>query len=69
MLLDELLYLMKPKTQSLAEVVVGNPLAAVEVDEIDFLGLAVGLGPLGANPLLDILRYLKLDFRTYPGSK
>jgi len=47
MLLDELLGLMKPKTQSLAEVVVGNPLLAVEVDEVDFLGsLARSEGPL-----------------------
>ena len=60
MLLDELLGLMKPKTQSLAQVVVGNPLLAIEVDEIDFLGLAVEVGPLGANPLRDIRGISKL---------
>jgi hypothetical protein len=59
--LDELLRLMKPRTESLAQVVVGNSDLTIKLYQVRDLGLAVKVRSLGVEALLDILRYFEAD--------
>jgi hypothetical protein len=54
--LEKLFSLMEAQAQGVAEVVMRNPLLAIEVDEVRFLRLAAGVGPIDANPLLNTRR-------------